>query len=531
MRPPSGIDKPSAGPDLPAGSLTRILFLAVDAGDKDLILAWAREGVLPTFRSLLETSAWGPTENPTGLFVGAIWPSFWTGLSPALHGRYCFSQLRTGTYDNYLVTPTDTAGAPFWDALSAGGRRVAILDVPKTSPSPRINGIQIVDWGTHDPNLGFCTSPETLASEIQDRFGRHPVPQCDVFVRREPGEFVRFRDALIRGVQTKAELAAHFLERGGWDLFLTVFAESHCVGHQCWHIHDPKHPHHDPATALSVGDPVRDVYIAIDAALGRLLAQAGTDTTVFVLASHGMGPHYDATFLLDEMLRRLLEVPAAPRTKRALARFLESVWRGLPAPLRSLLRPLRGRAKQIVGVAASSPDLALRTCFSTPNNDVYGGIRVNLAGREPQGLIRPGPDFDAFCEELIRDLSAFVNLDTGKPLVKRVLRTSDLYQGERLRDLPDLLVEWDRDAPISRIHSPKTSVIEGTFSGGRTGDHKAEGLVFVRGPGIVPRRLERRVDITQFAPTIASLLGVPLAHTDARPIDELTLRREPTVYQ
>lgn len=251
-------------------SLSRVLFIAVDAGDKDLILKWSDEGVLPTFRSLRERAAWGPTANPTGLYVGAVWPSFWTGLSPARHGRYCFSQLRTGTYDHYHVTPLDTRGEPFWNALSEAGRRVAILDVPKTVPSERVNGIQIVDWGTHDPENGFRTRPESLALEIEARVGRYPIRQCDEYILRGPAALSSLRDALVRGVEMKARLAEHFLEQGGWDLFLTVFAESHCAGHQFWKLHDPSHPDYDPDVARSIGDPIRDVYVAIDAAVGRL---------------------------------------------------------------------------------------------------------------------------------------------------------------------------------------------------------------------------------------------------------------------
>jgi len=56
-------------------SFSRIFFLAVDAEDKDLIIRWAEEGTLPNFRALRHCSAWAPTVDPTGLFVGAIWPS------------------------------------------------------------------------------------------------------------------------------------------------------------------------------------------------------------------------------------------------------------------------------------------------------------------------------------------------------------------------------------------------------------------------------------------------------------------------
>jgi predicted AlkP superfamily phosphohydrolase/phosphomutase len=502
-------------------TLTRLLFIAVDAGDKDLICEWAEQGLLPTFRSLRERAAWGPTANSTGLFVGSIWPSFWTGLSPARHGRYCYSQIRTGTYDHYHVTPFDTEGEPFWDALSRAGRRVAILDVPKTRPSADLDGIQIVDWGTHDPELGFRTSPDSLAREIETRVGRHPVGQCDEFLRRGPDALGSLRDALLRGVEMKRRLAEHFLQQGGWDLFLTVFAESHCAGHQFWKLHDPSHPRHDSEAARALGDPLRDVYVAIDAAIGRLIARATEETAVFVLASHGMGPHYDGTFLLDEMLRRLLAAPDVPAAKRALARAAESSWRSLPLPLRRLLHPLRTGVKATLADAVTHPELASVPCFATPNNDVYGGIRVNLVGREPQGRIQPGAQYDAFCESLTRDLLSFVNLDTGRPLVRRVLRSADLYRGERLQDLPDLMVEWDRESPISTIFSPKTGTIHGVFDGTRTGDHKPEGMVFAFGPGIPRGPLAQPVSITQFAPTIAARLGVRLPQADSEPIQTL----------
>ena len=163
-------------------------------------------------------------------------------------------------------------------------------------------------------------------------------------------------------------------------------------------------------------------------------------------------------------------------------------------------------------------------CFTTPNNDVYGAIRVNLVGREPKGQIHPGAEYEAFCESLTRDLMTFVNVDTGKPLVKKVLRTADLFRGARVDDLPDLMVEWNREAPITKVSSPKTGLIEGVFPGDRTGDHKPEGMLFAYGPGIVPGRLARPVSITQLAPTIAARLGVSLPDVDGTPVPELAPR-------
>ena len=67
-------------------------------------------------------------------------------------------------------------------------------------------------------------------------------------------------------------------------------------------------------------------------------------------------------------------------------------------------------------------------CFLLRNGASVCGLRVNLVGREPEGLIRPGEEMEAFCDQLTKDLLDIIDLDTGKPVVKSVKRTAELYQ-------------------------------------------------------------------------------------------------------
>lgn len=493
-------------------SSAKVLFIGIDAADKDLILKWTSEGALPTFQNLFNRAAWGATTNPVGLYVGAVWPSFYTGVSPAQHGRYCYTQLQPGSYENQAFRPTDVKAEPFWDALSTANKRVAVIDVPKTFPAKNFNGIHIVDWCTHDPDYPkLVTWPASLEEEVSTRFGRDSIGDCNG-KRDTAADFFSLRDALVERVAKKAEISGHFLAQGKWDCFLTVFSESHCVGHQCWHLRDPGHPRYDANLAQVVGDPVKDVYRAIDQAIAKLIAKVGPETMIIVLASHGMGPHYDASFMLDRMLQRLERVHS-PRAYPRLAQVLKWAWNRLPRKLTQRYRPLKSKVKQL-GLDAH----ASRKYFTVPNNDVYGGIRINLAGREPQGKVQPGAEFDKLCESLTRDLLTFVNQDTGEPLVKSVLKTAELYQGAYLDHLPDLMVEWYRDAPITRVYSPLTGEIQGVFKGCRTGDHKPEGLFFIAGPSVRPGPLETPVSVMDFAPTIASELGVTLPRAEGRSI-------------
>ena len=56
----------------------------------------------------------------------------------------------------------------------------------------------------------------------------------------------------------------------------------------------------------------------------------------------------------------------------------------------------------------------------------------------------------------------------------------------------DLLVEWNRDAPIDTVWSPATGVVTAPYLQWRTGDHHRAGLLLASGPGIEPGRARAR---------------------------------------
>jgi predicted AlkP superfamily phosphohydrolase/phosphomutase len=514
------------------GRLTKILFLGFCAGERELLLRWAEDGELPTIQSLLAKGLSGKSMGLPGFFVGSTWESFSTGVTPAKHGIHCWEQLRPGTYEMFrCYTGENYKREPFWHDLSRAGRRVAILDIPLSAPSNNLNGVQLVEWGAHDAQYGFLTSPPSLAKEVVAQFGSHPWRgNCDA--ERGIDDFKSFRDGLVRGAATKARLTKHFLRQGDWDFFAQVFTESHCVGHQCWHLHDSTHPWHNAEMARFVGDPVKDVYIAIDAAMGQILAEVDDDTIVVFLAGHGMGPKYQAQFLLDQILLRL-GVAKAPtvdpksqphQVTTTLESVLASSWQHLSSEARRKLKPLRNIVRSWIDGPPQRPkptiDPAAGQCFIVTNNFAHGGIRVNLIGREPEGKVAQGKEFDLVCSELTRDLMDIVNVQTGKPIVRRVIRTAEMYHGDYLDHLPDLLVEWTNDAPIFGISSNKIGEIRGEYRYCRSGEHTPHGLFIVKGPSIPPGQLDRTVSILDFAPTLTAMLGVQLPDTDGILIPE-----------
>ena len=512
---------------------TRLLVLGLDAADPALLLQWAGEGGLPHLARLLARGRSGPSRSLTGFFVGSTWPSLYTGVNPARHGFHYLRQLDLGTYR--FFRPADRGMVrwpPFWRALGDAGLRMAILDVPLAPLDPSIRGLQVVEWGGHDLAFG-CRAAPAEAEALLARHGAYPFQGvCDRVERTATG-YAAFVEALVRGVARKTELTADVLRAGGWDLVMQVFTESHCVGHQCWHLHDPSHPAHDPALAAGLGDPIRAVYRALDQAVGRLLDQV-PEATVMLVVGHGMGPWHGAHFLLPEILTRLgVMTPLASPPEGPLRRALRAGWGRLPEPVRRLARSLRARRPR---PGSTSPpglgvDVTRSRCFPQPNGLAVSGVRLNLAGREPNGPVTPGAEAERLLSDLEGALAEIVDERTGRPAIRRVLRTASLYTGEHLAQLPDLLVEWSDEVATGstllaggrgaavRLRSRQIGVVEGRNDYGRTGEHRPDGLVVLAGPGIAPGRLAAPASVLDIAPTIGHLLGVTLTGLDGTPID------------
>ncbi|MEQ8752342.1 MAG: alkaline phosphatase family protein [Coleofasciculus sp. G1-WW12-02] len=493
-------------------SKAKIFFIGLDGADRDLILQWAEAGLLQTFQSLLQQGAFGLTNDPPGI-NGCHWPTFFSGVSPAKHGRYWAQQIQPGTYD---IGTFSFGWEPFWNVLSQAGRKIALVDAPEAPLAESLNGIQIVERHNYKQgNSSVQTYPLSLAAEIETQLGKNSIGSLRT-VGRGIDELKDFRQNLLTSIEKKIELSSHFIKQGEWDLFLTAFREAHWAGHQCWHLHDPNHPEYDQEVVNAIGNPMKDIYIAIDAAIGKLLQQVSPETTVFIFASTGMGPNYTGVHVLDEILLRI-ENPQRAAMRQEVGNTLNSLkrykfLRQLKKRLWKPIQNIRGTGKPPIS------KLSNRKCFQVPSSEAFGGIRINLVGREPQGKIQPGQEYEEFCEALCQDLSELTNYDTGEPLIRNIFRSAEIYKGEHPMGHPDLLVEWNRNAPIASVYSPKVGKIDKVYWDSRTGDHKPGGLFLVSGASIEPKQVEQPTSIVDFAPTIASLLEVPLPTSDGQPI-------------
>ncbi len=490
-------------------SPAKILVIGLDSADPNLLLKWCDSGELPVLQSLRKKGVEGKLASPPAMGDDAAWASFYTAVSPARHGRYFSNYLQSGSYITPHFRDENLKHEPFWNVLSRAGRRVGVIDVPKCPLSKNLNAVQLADWLVHGRDHETCSWPPDLAATILARFGDDGTDRMESAERLcrmdafSENEYELFLQRTLDGIERKLAVTAEFLCHGNWDLFLTVFKESHCAGHQLWHLLDEKHPKHNPTLASELGNPLKRVYQALDTAIGELLTLVGPETSVIVFSDLGMGPNYTGEPFLDEILLRL-ESP--------MSSWQSLYWKGKRSTYTIRAR-LIGKHERY--------SHAHRHAFQLEHNEISGAIRVNLKGREPAGRIRPGKELEEFCTTLSRDLLDLINPDTGSAIVDQVLRTDPLFDGEHRNCLPDLFVVWRRDTPITGVASPKIGELRPRTRQYRTGNHVADGIYFGCGPLVTADKQSFPASLMDIAPTIAVLLNTPLPDTDGKPIAAL----------
>ncbi|HEX3063825.1 MAG TPA: alkaline phosphatase family protein [Dongiaceae bacterium] len=522
-----------------AGKADPVVIIGLDAMDCDTALAFAAEGIMPVLESLLARMPSCPLLSPPGLFVSALWANFATGLRPDRHRFLCWDEVDVATYRRRLTTPETMRGTPFWRRLAAAGHASASIDVPHTilrdfGNAANGQALEIAEWACHDRHLGLQVWPPAEQKALLAAFGRHPLfgmegieprhyaPDDYLFragAHRTPDEMKQLTAAMLEYLPLKTRLLQKYLAARRWDLFIGVYGEAHCAGHQLWHLHDTGHPRFDPAIQRHIGgDPIRRIYAGLDEELGRLLETVDPDATLLLMLSHGMTSHHDGTHLLEEVLRRI-ELAGASLGE-AVAHRLRSAGDAVARSALGLIRPIPKRD------LARPAERASRRFFLSPNNTVYGGVRLNLIGREPNGRVSP-EEVDGLLTSLERDLLALVNTRTGRPAIRGVSRAERWYRRDRTDTMPDLFVDWDHTHPIESVRSDKVGLVEMAYEHWRTGDHRDHGLMLASGPGIAKGASLPALAMEDIAASILARFGEDVSDLDGRPVPWLADARVP----
>jgi predicted AlkP superfamily phosphohydrolase/phosphomutase len=355
---------------------------------------------------------------------------------------------------------------------------------------------------------------------------------------------------MVEGLAARASAATWLLGKrlNNWDLAVVVAGEPHSAAEAFWHGVDPGHPLHGHDSAPFALKALEDVYRATDRFVATLVEEFDPPRVV-VFSMGGMGPNQSDVanmVLLPELVYRwathktFLEPPSAWSNNPGVVPVLpDNLWwdsaspswypQASPraAPVRILGRLLPNQVKpwirklpHVSTKPRALPEDAFSLDWQPPTRyrhlwpsmaafvvpSFYGGrVRVNLRGRERDGVVEP-TDYEFVLDELESLIRACRDPRTGAPVVSLVERHGGedpmLLQGTDV----DLTVEWSRGT--CAFEHPQHGLI-GPVPYRRTGGHTGlYGFAFIAGGDIEVGDcgICSAFDV---APTVVELMGSP----------------------
>ena len=443
----------------------KILVIGLDCAAPEILFG---EEALPNIRRLMELGCWGRLESVVPPITVPAWMCMATSRDPGSLGVYGFRNRIDRSYEG-LATADSTwfRATTIWDQIAMEGGRSVLLGVPPSYPPRRVNGIRVGCFLTPDPESHEYTFPPEIAEEIAGLVGRYPVDVEDF--RTEDKD--RLRSEIREMTRKHFEVARHYLRTADWDYFQLVEIGLDRMQHGFWKDHDPGHVLHDPRSPYR--ESIVEYYRYLDHEIGTLLELLDDDTLVLIVSDHGARA-LDGGFCINEWL-----------LKEGYLTLAED-YPGEPMPLDEL-----------------AVDWSRTRAWST--GGYHGRIFLNVAGREPEGVIDP-MEYEEVRDELRRRIESATGPDGG-PLRNTVFLPEELY--ESVEGVPpDLIVHFGDLAwrAVGSIGHAAVHVQEND-TGPDDCNHAQFGAFVLAGPPVGFRGEITGLRLLDVAPTLLNLAG------------------------
>jgi predicted AlkP superfamily phosphohydrolase/phosphomutase len=492
----------------------RVLVLGIDGGTLTILRPWIEEGKLPHLARLMKLGTHGELQSTLPPYTATAWVSFATGKGPGKHGVFDFWRFNSDRR-KVLINARAIKAATLWVILSRYGLRVGVVNVPMTYPPVGVNGVMIAGMMTPNERAEY-TFPQSLKGELIKAVGDYAAnPYASISQR------VDFLEKVVYWEEKREEANQYLLAHNDFDFFMNVVQGPDPIQHHFWKYLDHHHPSFRAKEAAKFGRSLLECYQTVDQIVGHRLQMIDERTTMFVLSDHGFGPthkYFNVNRFLAELGLLVFKNKGSGLAKAfhcGRARMIKGFRRFLRA---ADVLDLRARIldnRQREALRAHLDRAAVPTIDWAQTKAFYGGvtgqcIHINLAGRDPGGIVQPRQEYEDVRDHIIAALMELRDPDTDEPVVEAAYRKEELYSGSYLDSLPDIVFSMG-----SRPYSPvewlsASKIIEPLPAEAGGGRHRPEGILLAAGPNVRRGAVIEGARLIDVAPTILYALGLPV---------------------
>jgi len=443
---------------------------------------------------------------------GSVYSTLYTGHHLSEHGIYSlftWSPSEQRLRLSYELMPDET----LFRRLDRAGKRVLAIDPPEHPFQEMANGVVVSGCQFRSRvHLAKWSRPRNVSGELSKLLGKTPRGE-ETFGQPSERHLLHLRKILMQAPGRLAGAVERLLNEKATDVLWVHMVAIHLAGHQFF----------DPASVDLIGqssggavllkDSLVDVYLAADAALGRILEVLPDDADLLLFWPKGMGPETCRSDLLPEMLEQILRSGTRARQASgsdALTRLRAIV----PTSLRTTIADMLPDALSLeltARLGTIGKDWATLRAFSLPS-DGPGLVRLNVRGRERNGIVAKS-EVNALYDEIAEGLLTYRDID-GKACIEGIERPADyLPPGQNLERLPDLVIRWSEEQAINL--RGVTSAVYGTVlragvGSGRSGNHvHGSRAILVPRSGTYRAIDDRSPHLVDVTATVCEAVGVP----------------------
>lgn len=190
-------------------------------------------------------------------------------------------------------------------------------------------------------------------------------------------------------------------------VFFVYFDYPDIIQHMYWRFIDPQHPLYRTDVPEKQRGMIEDCYRNMDRIVGRALDQMRPNDTLIVLSDHGFDTYRRAVHVNSWLRDHGYLVLRDPRAAEGRPLFSDVDW-------------TRTRAYALG----------------------FGGIYLNVKGREPQGVVLPA-EADALKREIATGIRQWRDSKDSAPILHEVYFQEDIFKGPEASHAPDLYLGFN----------------------------------------------------------------------------------------
>ncbi len=334
------------------------------------------------------------------------------------------------------------------------------------------------------------SAPKSWAGELFDKYGVYKTVGWAVDTWSLQEELISEENFLEEAYYTrsrKEQILYNSIENMEHNLHVQYFEYIDRIQHLFWRLIDEGHPYYDDKKAMMHKKAIMESYQDMDRIVGEVMKRVDEDTYIFVVSDHGF-VSWRRAFNYNTWLKENGYLHVNDYSKRDMEvsdlfeNRSENFWPNV--------------------------DWSKSYAYSLGIGNVY----LNVANREPEGIIKDEKEYIRIRDELVDKMPKWIDSATGMNPVIAVYKREDIWDDFDPNITPDLRVctnEYYRVSWQSTLGNiPKNMVYD--VMRNWSGDHCSADPSLVRGIFFSSKKItkEKPPKLVDFFPTIMSIYGL-----------------------